>query len=546
MAEDLEAEVAERLAEARKQKTKVEIDLREGYFFAAPHRSREVQSTMASAERYRPNDAGDLNTSFGMELSGDFVTLLINTFFPQGEKWAMSKAAQIVKDDGLRKSIEEQAADRDKAVFGAMSESNFYPECGKGLNPDAALGTVAMWSDLPAPHRPLRYQTVPLRELEINIGPFGDVDDRFIVRHTRFRHIKAILPGVTMPQAVAEKMGSSQDKTCEVVRGFWRIYHDDGSVEWQYVATVDGHVVDKNVLKGEGSCPLIVARFNPSGEFAWGEGPLIQGLPDLRVVDELTMKRLRGIDLTMEPPVAFPDDSFANISEGLEPGMAYPMRPGSEGAIKNIYDPPPQDPAIYFMNDQETRLKRIFFLDYPDQPGKTPPTATQWLDEMTMAQRRFGTPGLPFWWEFCAGIFTRAEYLLEKSGVIKAIQVGGENTTNVTRLHPYNPAEKAIEQQDVAQFSRFVQIAGQAFPEEFKLASDGTKIIEALAKKMSVEELWQERPDAQKQAAIEAIQKLAGGQAPGAPNVPDGAAPPQQDPGPPQINPSIQLRSKSA
>lgn len=547
--DDLEQEACERLEDARRQKVKVDQDLREGLFFAAPHRARDVSSRNVTPEKYRPKDAAELNTSLGMELAGDFVTQLVNTFFPQGERWAMRKASLMVADSSLRKSVEDQAAEGDKIIFDAFGESNFYTEVGKGFNPDAALGTVAMWVDQPAPHMPLRFQAVPIRELEINIGPYGDVDDRFVVRHTKFKYIKAILPGVAMPQKVRDAQAEKQDKPCEVARGFWRVYHDDGAVEWQYVALVDDMLVDSQTLKGDGSCPLIVARFNPSPEFAWGDGPLIQGLPDLRVVDELALKRIRAIDLTIEPPVAFPDDSFANISEGLEAGMAYPLRPGSEGAIKNIYDPPPQDPAIYFINDQEQRLKRLFFLDYPDQPGKTPPTATQWLDEMTMAQRRFGTPGLPFWWEFCAASFTRAEWLLEKSGAIKAITDtdGKKAGKSATRLRPYNPAEKAIEQQTVAQFARFVQIAGQAFPEEFKLVSDGTPTIDALAKIMGVQDIWFERKGDAQKAIVSQLAQLKGGATPGAPAVPDG--PPAQVPpqaGGQPIPVSESLRSQAA
>lgn len=544
--ETLAQEACERLSDARKQKTKCDQDLREGYYFAAPNRARQVSSQFLSWELYREEDADEQFTSFAKELSGDFVTNLINTFFPQGESWAMRKASQAIKDPQVRKQIEDQAVAGDAIIFGAIGESNFYPECGKGFNPDAALGTVAMWADQPSPSQPLKFMSVPLRELEINVRD-GEVDDRFVVRHTRFKHIKTILPGVDIPQSVQADADKDKDKPCEVVRGFWRLYQDDGTVQWQYVAMVNETVVDKKVLKGDGSCPLIVARFNPSPEFAWGDGPLIQALEDLRMYDCLSMKRIRGIDFTIEPPVTYPSRSFTNLEEGLESGCAYPIEPGDQDAIKNIYSPPPQEPAIYFANDQEQRLKRLFFLDNPTQPGKTPPTATQWLDEMTMAQRRFGTPGLPFWWEFPAAIFVRAQYLLDKSGALPKLKLGNKSLANdATKLHPYNPAQKAIEQQKVAQFARFAQIAAGVFPEEWKLVSDGTFTIGELAKTMGVEDLWRQRNADDQKAIVGQLQQLQGGQAPNAPNVPDGQAAPPASAGAVPIDPQLSLRSQAA
>ena len=539
---DVNARALDRLQDARLGKADWDRDMREALWFSAPHRCRDVSSRSLQARKIRTKDASELNTSFAMELAGDFATVMVNTFFPQGEQWAMRKASAMVKGaagDVGAADIDKQAEDGDRNIFAAIGESNFYAEVGKGFTPDLAIGTVALWQEMKSGARPMKFMCVPIRELEIALAPDGSVGDRFLVRHTKMRHAEAILgERITMPRGMDERDG---EDTCEIVRGFLQEYPDDGSTKWTYVAMIDEVLVETSEIIGDGSCPLIVARFNPSPDYAGAPGPLIQALPDLRVCDEMAMQRIRGVELTINPPIAVPDDSMGNFEEGIEPGCAYPIRPGDEKAIKNLYDPPPQEPAIYATNDLETRIKRLFFLDYPDQPGKTPPTATQWLDEMTMAQRRIGTPGLPFWWEFCAEVFKRAEFLLEAHGINKPIAVGGKATKGITRLFPYNPAQKAIEQQKVAQFSRFVQIAGQAFPEEFKITSDGTKTVDALAKIMGVDDIWKERDEAGKANAVKTIAQLQGGQAPGAPQVPDGSASPTPDTGAP-ITPQVQLK----
>src|ERR1700744_3759422 len=136
-------ETNDRVAEARYQKLQFDLDLREGYFFAAPHRARNILTT-TKPTRTKPRDAQELNTSFAFELCGDSPTVMMNTFMPEVANWAVRKPSLIVPKE-VRQQIAGVAKEGDDIIFQAISESNFYAECGKGFNPDLALGTVAMW-----------------------------------------------------------------------------------------------------------------------------------------------------------------------------------------------------------------------------------------------------------------------------------------------------------------------------------------------------------------------------------------------------------------
>src|SRR6266581_354778 len=81
------------------------------------------------------------------------------------------------------------------------------------------------------------------------------------------------------------------------------------------------------------------------------------------------------------------------------------------------------NPANYAYEQKLKKLRKLFYVDLPEQTGDTPPTLGQWLDEMARAQRRIGTPGLPFWREGPAKIFLRFKYLLEKQGAIQPVKV---------------------------------------------------------------------------------------------------------------------------
>lgn len=514
---DLEAEGQARLKDSRAWKHIWEPEVRECMFFAAPHRQRMVSSNTSQAQR-PIKDEGELNTDLAMELCGDFATEVINTFMPREQDWCERGPGEGVADDAFD-AVKDQVKAGDKMAFRALRASNFYPAVAMAFDPELSIGTVALWSERPHPSKPINWTAIPLRELEINRGPNGDVDDRFRVRQVRNTHVRELL-GAEIYAKIPDKAkkiieNKKSDKT-DLTWGFWRLWDDVSDECWQHVVYYKTELIHEARLKGCGCCPVTVMRWNPNMDWPFGHGPLMQGRPSLRQIDELEIMRMVHTDIAARPPLGFPDDSFANIESGLEPGMAVPVRPGSEGAIKALYEAPPSDPTRYAYEEKERRLRRMFFVDFPQQSGDTPPTAAQWLDELARAQRRIGRPGLCFWSEGPAQVFQRTIYLLEKGGAIPPIQANGR----AIALVPLNPTQRAAEQQEIAMAVQGMQIAAQFLPEEFKMWVDGKMTMEALFDKMRINGLVKMRSKGAVQTAINQISQLAGGAQPGAQGVP--------------------------
>lgn len=511
--EDLESEGNSRLAACRVWKSLWDLDLRECYFFASPQRQRQIQSYNQPPQQ-RLLDAAELNTDFAMELCDDFATEVINTYLPEAIPWCERGPGERTTAETW-KTVKDQVAASDEGVFKAIKASNFYAELSKAFDPDLAVGTVAMWAERPWPSSPMVWSAIPIRELEINLGPYGEIDDRFVVRYTRNCYLKTLLGEEIYAKIPNEEKSKHTDKPAdksEIRWGFWRLWdrHDDEC--WQHVVYIGKKLIHDVVIKGAGCCPLIVMRWAPNPDWPWGHGPLLKGLPTLRQIDEFELMRVEHADLAARPPITYPNDSFAAIEQGLEPGMAYPIRVGDHEAVKPIYIPQPFDAANYAYEQKELRLRRMFYVDFPQQTGDTPPTLGQWLDEMARAQRRIGRPGLPFWREGPAQIFLRAMYLEEASGYIEKITVDHKNVT----LMPYNPTQRAAEQQDIAMLVHALQIAAQFFPEEFKVQIDGKETMDRMFEKMRIQAMIKFRDEAHIAQAVDQISKLAGGTPPGA------------------------------
>lgn len=73
--------------------------------------------------------------------------------------------------------------------------------------------------------------------------------------------------------------------------------------------------------------------------------------------------------------------------------------------------------------------------------------------------------------------------------------------------------------------AQFLQLVGQGFPEEAKMAIDGTKTIENIRDKMRVAAIIAMRDPKQVQQFIDRATKLLSGSAPGAPQQPGQEAP---------------------
>jgi hypothetical protein len=520
-ANPLQKEANQRADNARRNKTVWDAEFRECYFLAAPHRQREMLSTTSLPSQPR-QDAAELQTSLTFILVDDFATEIINTYMPEAQNWCERGPGMFVPKAAYDK-IAEDVRNQDSQIFEAIKASNLYSELPKSFKPDLAMGTVGLWLHRRRPSLPIEVLAVPIHEMELSLGPDGRIDDRFVVRHTRNCYVRALLPkDVVLDEATARRIDSKPTEKTQIRWGFWRVWDRDDDEVWQHVILVKDKMVHDEQMVGEGCCPFIVGRFNPTADWVWGIGPLIQHLPDLRQVDELQGAKIDALDLSLRPPITYPNDSFANVENGLEPGMAYPIMPGSENAVKPIYQTPPPDVANYATQEMEHQLRKGFYVDYPEQTGDTPPTLGQWLDEMARAQRRIGTPGLPFWREVCMPIFLRFKYLLEKAGAIEPIKVDGKSVS----LRPYNPAQRAAEQQEIATATQFAQIMSQMFPEEWKMTVDGRQTMVAFMAKMRVSGLIKVRDEQQVNAFVKQMAPLlAGGAAPGA-TPPQGAGAP--------------------
>lgn len=500
------AEHASRLADARQQKSYSAADIEEAYYFTAPRRVRSSSSQSSSANR--STDADELQTSIGFEVVEDFVTMIIDSFMQQAGRWA-ERLADAFLPPGIKKKVEEAVRAEDEKIFQVIRSSNFHAELSKQAVPDGGIGVFAMHIHQQRGDKPPLCIGIPIRKLEMNLGPDGRIDDRFVIEKTKYRHVPALLPEITLPAEIKKLVKDKPGDKVTVEWGYWRDWTRDDDEVWQHCVRVGDTVVHTAQLVGAGCCPLVLGRFGATPDYAWPDGPTIKALPDFRQMDEMSAGFVENMDFTLRPPQAYDDDGVlgSHLEGGVESGYFYPRRPGgSRDTFESIYEPAQLEAALFEASALERRIKRLHYVDFPEQPGKTPPTLGQWLDEMVEAQKKIGTPGYNFWREFPFEVFCRFTYIAEASGRAQKITLPGGGAV---QLHAYNPAQRAQENQEVLTATRLMQIGASGFPQTWQVAVDELKTLENLKSKLG-DKLVVFRTKEDLSGAADMVSKLGG------------------------------------
>lgn len=318
----LEQDALDRLREARRWKESTRIlDFKEAYFFLAPWRQRQISSLTVPSQAPML-DQPELYTDLGFLITADFITEISNTYMPEAQIWCQRAAGMDVSDD-VFDQVKDEVKAQDAKIFAAIKASNFYSELPKALNPDLVIAGAGMWIQRSKAHLPIECLAVPMREIEINLGPNGEIDDRFVVRYSYNKYVKSLIGDAAWSGVKDSKRKAIEDKPVDrsqIAWGFWRKWDRDDDEVWQHVILVENELVFSTELKGDGCCPFIVMRFNPSSDWPWAHGPALQGLPSLRQVDELERQKIEAVERAVNPAITFPDDSFTEVEQGVEPG----------------------------------------------------------------------------------------------------------------------------------------------------------------------------------------------------------------------------------
>lgn len=459
-------------AERDKQVHKSKIE--DCYRYCMPWRHLE-NNTQPSPQRI-----DDIFDGIGMVVLEDFASDMLATFTPGGSQWVEFMPSRAL-DTGEQRQIQEAMGQYATVLFSEMARSSLYQALQEAYN-DLGPGTMALVINDPGPSEPLHCEAIPIPELWIDRGPRGDVDGKFRKKLVRGRHIKTLWPDAKVNVVGGLQVRGQDEVEFTVYEHLTRNWSVPGTEIWDYLVTVGGDVIVKREYRGEGSCPIIVARWSRDSTTAWGVGPTYRSVPDIKVLQYVAEKGLAHLDKIIDPVTSYVDDGVTNVSAGLEPGSWLARALGSD-APEVIESSQNFDLAEYKIDEIRQRVRRNHFQDRPEQLGKTPPTATQWMDEAAEKARRMGTPATNLVQELQYPIIKRFAYLLARRGVLPEVRLNDD----VIQLMPVSPLMRAQAQEEVMRIDRWAeQVQLRLGPEQAALVINGPAMAKRTAELMGV------------------------------------------------------------
>jgi hypothetical protein len=170
---------------------------------------------------------------------------------------------------------------------------------------------------------------------------------------------------------------------------------------------------------------------------------------------------LKALGRQVDPPFTYEDDGTANFEGGVQPGLAYPRSAGSsapEAMLPEIRF----DALIFNQENMRKAIKRALYQDRPEQPGQTPPTLGQWMDEKAWNTRRRELPRDRCVREWVLPIIQRIAWILEQRGVLPEIKIAGGQVLNVRPISPLSKAKDLEDIQLATQMIGTAQMVGAA------------------------------------------------------------------------------------
>lgn len=463
-----EDEFSRRFSAAKAHRSEyMEETAREIYKFCFNGREREWDG----AKNRTDYDADEIFADLIPTVAEEFHGELYSTMTPENTPWVAFEAGNAI-DEEIASEAEAELLEFERAIAKSIRTSNYYQE-GPSAFQDSVVGTQAMWVERKGLGQPINCKALPLSKCFFMLGPNG-LEDRFYRESYYYRDLPALFPRAQFSKKLRDKIDKAKTGRAVVVWGFWRDYKDPLAPQWVHQIRVDNESIGLDEDLGfEGACPIVAGRFNPIPGSAYGRGPGVRMLPSMRVLDELSRMVLEGMDRALDPAFSYVHDGLTDLSDGIESGMGYPRMPGADNSIEPIALAGNLDYGFFSQERLEMQIRYGFYRE-PEQRGKTPPSATQYMGEEQKQLRRMARPAGPLWGEFVVGLLKRFEFIEREDGGSLQDQRLPLIESGVVIPRPISPLERAQAREDVITAQSIMEIANQNLgPEQAALLIDG-------------------------------------------------------------------------
>lgn len=264
--------------------------------------------------------------STGQISASNFVNTLQREFTPPFTRWAMLNAGPGMPEE-QREALNEQLEKITEQVFAYINASNFSTASAE-MYWELGIGTGSLWLHEGDQENPLNFVAAPVSQMGLLEGKFGTIDFKCRRQRLKGKVVLQTWPNATVSDSMKADLSREGDKEFSVTECF---YYDYEMLLWKYCVLVDDG--KEKIFEAEHATEIcFTPRWMKIPGFAWGIGPFVQSLADIKTLNVLKEFQLRSAALDVGGVYTITSDGAINPNTvNIAPNTFIPVeRNGGE------------------------------------------------------------------------------------------------------------------------------------------------------------------------------------------------------------------------
>lgn len=395
--------------------------------------------------------------SSGISALNGFVNRMQSALTPSFTKWAELTAGPAIPPDNQNEAnkILEVITD---IIFSVINSSNFPVAVGE-MYYDLAVGTGAMLIlESENDDKPIDFISVPTSELALDEGKNGSINGIFRKHKVAARGIFETWPDVKPSGDLLDMIKESPEKEVE----FNEVtYFDEKDKVWRYevVYNKESRIVEREFE----SNPWVIVRWSKIAGEVFGRGPLLQALPDLKMLNKGKELAIRSAQLNIFGVYTVADDGVTNANTiKVQPNAMIPVarNAGPNGpSIAPLPRTGDLNAQNFVFEELKQQINTLLLNDRLPPDAGPVRSATEIVERMKQLQVDTGAAFGRLIFEFVQPVLQRVIQILENKNIITfggGIKIDNINVTTQI-LSPIAKTEALEEVNSIVQADQILK-----------------------------------------------------------------------------------------
>lgn len=448
MAEETIGTLKKRIEKAESEQLLYQNLFETAYELALPQRNLWSLRSQGEAKTEKVFD------STGMIAVNSFVNRMQSALTPPFQKWAELTSGPAIPEE-RRQEVNKVLEVMTSIAFSVLNSSNFSVAVGE-MYYDLAVGTGAMLILEGDDETPIRFFSVPTSEIALDEGESGKIEGIFRKHEITGRGVEGTWTDrkfkVVIPIELKKLI---KDKPSEKIKFDEVTYWDNKDKIWRYeVLWKREHRIVQAEYKVN---PWVIVRWSKIAGEVFGRGPLLQALPDLKMLNKVKELGIKSAQLNVFGAWTVADDNITNVNNiRIRPNALIPVsrNAGPNGpSIQRLPTTGDFNQQNFMVEELRQQINTLMLAKRLPPDAGPVRSATEIVQRVKELQVDAGASFGRLMFEFIQPLFQRVIQILENKGIIAfggGIKIDNITTT-VQILSPLAKSQGIDEVQSIVQ-----------------------------------------------------------------------------------------------